>query len=259
MHESDDNPTLGRLLRERPGRAVVLERLGVDYAGLGDVPLAEATAAAGVDPEHLREALAEDDRHQAEADATSPPDWQVLPLGDAPEQLIETYHEWFDETLPRLAELAARARKAAADPQGPATELAEVLARFRDELADELREEREEVYPRLHELAAIGGQADFPWGSIGSAVRDMVEQHDTTTGQLRRLAELTDDYRVPDDAPPLRVVLVEGLRELEQRYLDFVDVEHDVVFPRALKEEQRLSQRHRADSDETEVADDLPT
>lgn len=42
-------PTLADLVAERPARAAVLDRLGLDYCCHGQRPLAEACTAAGLD------------------------------------------------------------------------------------------------------------------------------------------------------------------------------------------------------------------
>jgi regulator of cell morphogenesis and NO signaling len=65
------DPNVGQLVAERPGRAGVVEELGIDYCCGGKLPLAETCARRGLDPAEVR-------RRFDQADAVAPPpgtDW----------------------------------------------------------------------------------------------------------------------------------------------------------------------------------------
>ncbi len=106
------NTPVGQLVAERPARARVFERFGIDYCCGGRQPLAEASAARGLDPELVAAALRESD---AEPPAADERNWSQAGLAELADHIEATHHAWLRAELPRLAGLAAKV----ADVHGP--------------------------------------------------------------------------------------------------------------------------------------------
>jgi regulator of cell morphogenesis and NO signaling len=231
--------TLQELIRERPERARLFEALGLDYAGQGHQRLGEACAQRGLDPATILQVL---HAHQSmrQVSGTDP---RTMPLAELVGHIQQSFHRNFEEALPRLIDLVADAGHTDRLDQEATTQLQEICQRFGDELTDQMQTERQTIFPQIRELATIGGQVDYPYGSIGSAIRRIVREHDTTARLLLDLRELTDDFVfVPDDPPPW-CRLLEALRELEERFHEYLYLEHQILFPRAIKAEQSASTR----------------
>ena len=122
----DPFSTLADLVIERPGRAKVLDRLGLDYCCRGRRTLDEACRGSGLDAKRvLAEIIAGDDE----------PDAEPAGIGEGLAALCDsierTHHAFLRETLPRVSALGERVERthAARDPR--LTRLAQVIAAFR--------------------------------------------------------------------------------------------------------------------------------
>jgi regulator of cell morphogenesis and NO signaling len=95
----DASRSLGELVNAVPGRARVLERLGLDYCCAGGRSLAEACHAAGLDLDEAVSALEVDG-----ADIVD--DWSALGPAALVDHLEAVHHRYLWAELPRLSALA---------------------------------------------------------------------------------------------------------------------------------------------------------
>ena len=99
------NPTatLAELATTHPGAASVFYRHGLDFCCGGRRSLAEACGARGLDPATV---LADVEREAAVSEHARR--WDLEPLPDLIEYIIEVYHQRLRETLPDLIRMAAK-------------------------------------------------------------------------------------------------------------------------------------------------------
>jgi regulator of cell morphogenesis and NO signaling len=68
----------------------------------------------------------------------------------------------------------------------------------------------------------------------------MMREHDDAGEALRRMRELTNDYTPPLDACNTYRAVFDSLRELELDMHRHVHKENSILFPKAVKLEQKL-------------------
>jgi regulator of cell morphogenesis and NO signaling len=90
MTAIDPTVSVGQLVAERPGRARVFERFGIDYCCGGKMPLRDACATGALDSQMVVAALIQAD---AEAAATDGTDWTQARLADLVANILETHHD----------------------------------------------------------------------------------------------------------------------------------------------------------------------
>ena len=219
-----DRP-LGDLVAERPARAMVFERFGIDYCCQGQRSLRDAMATSGVDEAEMVAQLGAvlDDR-DADVDALGP-----LELV---EHILGTHHAYLHDELPALDALAAKVSGVHGQRHPELAEVARLVSDLRADLEPHMAKEESVLFPAIRELTE--GPASFPFGSISNPIRVMLGEHDRVGSLLRELRTASADYAVPTDGCASYHSLYGRLEHLEADTHRHVHLENNVLFPAVL-------------------------
>jgi regulator of cell morphogenesis and NO signaling len=218
----DVERTLGELVAERPARARVLERAGIDYCCHGHRRLLDAATDAGLDPDAVAAALAVvTDTAGVEVDALDP-----VALVD---HIVDTHHAYLHEELPLLDALATKVRDVHGGRHPELVEVARLVAEIRVELEPHLAKEETVLFPAIR--AAATGRSDFAFGVIANPVRVLMAEHDRAGELLVEVRSAAQDYVVPDDGCASFTSLYERLAHLEADTHRHIHLENNVLFP----------------------------
>lgn len=188
------------LVLEQPGRAGVLESLGIDYCCGGRVPLETACAERGLDVAAVVSAL-------AAAPAPVDPDLDVahLETGDLIAHIVDRHHGYVRAELPELAPLLDKVVRVHGDLHPELAEVAAVFHEVASELSRHLVDEEATIFPACSD--AMGDAASELAGEIAR----MEDDHVLVGTGLARMRELTGLrsprgrlHLVPGDAPAPR-------------------------------------------------------
>jgi regulator of cell morphogenesis and NO signaling len=239
MTTLDGQATVGQLVRERPSRARVFERLGIDYCCGGKTPLDRACRAGGLDLARVLRELADEDA-RPEAD---PVDWSTATLGALADHIEATHHAYLRRELPRLERLA---EKVAAAHGARHPELLDVLAVFsalKSELESHMLKEEWALFPMVRLLDGATAPPRSPCGSVADPIAAMEHEHDDAGAALARLRSLTGGYTPPAGACNTYRALLDGLADLEADLHLHVHKENNILFPKARDAEAAPSGR----------------
>ena len=238
MPSTDPATPIGSLVIERPSRAAVLEKFGVDYCCGGSRSLADASREAGVPVADVQSAL--DDADTANSDEPAP-DWASLGLKALSNHIFETHHMFLREQLPRVTELTDKVATKHGDSHPELVELARVCAALRAELETHMMKEEQILFPLCAELDAAASMPSFHCGSVGNPIRVMQLEHTDAGDALARIRELTDDFSAPDDACPSWHAMLDALEALDADLHTHIHKENNLLFPTALAREEELA------------------
>ncbi len=224
--------SLGDLVTEDPRRSRVLDDFGLDYCCGGQISLADACAAAGLDAREVADALALPDRGPA-------PDWQSLSLADLARHIVDQHHTYLWRELPRLGVLVEKV----ADVHGQRhPELAQLRDDYRflaQDLAAHLTKEERILFPGVLQLTEgePEGLGNF---SLAGPIEQMLSEHDVAGDILRRMREVTGGYAMPQDGCGSYQAMLAGLEELEADLHQHIHKENNVLFPAVLEYEREV-------------------
>lgn len=101
------------------------------------------------------------------------------------------------------------------------------------------------LFPYILDLARASvnnGQVPFaPFGTVNNPVRMMMREHDSAGEILRELRAVTSDYTTPADGCISYRTLYEALAALEKDLHQHIHLENNILFPRAIELEARMS------------------
>ncbi len=238
MTTIEPSKTVGQLVTERPSRARVFERFGIDYCCGGKTALGDACAERRLDTQEIVAALREAD---SKAAATDEPDWTRAALSELIAHILEKHHAYLRGELPRLAQMVAKVH----DVHGARhPELAEVRQTYNDlhaELESHMMKEEQILFPLIKAMESSQTLEAMHCGSVNNPIRMMEHEHDSAGAALAHLRALTGDFRPPQDACNTYHVLLDGLAELEADLHQHIHKENNILFPRASELEQALT------------------
>lgn len=163
---------------------------------------------------------------QAAADAGAP--WQDQSLSAIVDFILSRFHRPLRQDLPTLIE---RARYVEANVSGDLAPvgLAAHLEQIGLAVDTHLAKEERILFPLI--VAGRGRNALMP-------IRVMMAEHDDHTDNLRRTRDLTHDFALPEGASLAWRELYSDLQRLEDDLERHIDLENNVLFPRALEGER---------------------
>lgn len=214
--------TISDLAAKHPVALKVFQRHGLDFCCGGARPLAQACAAQGLDPALvLDEIRAEEAREQGGGER-----WEERSTDELIDHILEAFHEPLREDLVRLEAMARKVHRVhGAKDQAMFDALLETYMGLKAELDSHLMKEEQILFPRIRQ--GLGNMC-------GPPIKVMHMEHDDADAALRRLRELTNDYRVPPAACATWRGLWEGLERFDRELREHIRLENDILFPRAL-------------------------
>ena len=213
--------TLAELATTRPGAALVFHRHGLDFCCHGQIDMAAACRARGLDPTAIAAEL-----DSAEHETRGFERWDERPLPELIEHLLARYHRRHRADLPALVAMARKVEAVHAARKSCPHGLADLLARVAEELEQHMQKEEQVLFPLV--LAGHGRMAATP-------VRVLESEHEDHAQNLALLREKTDGHRAPPEACNTWRALYLGLAELERELMQHIHLENNVLFPRALR------------------------
>ena len=206
--------TLGQIAVELPGATAVFRRLKLDFCCGGQVSLALAAQAKGLDVTALLVELGALQR-------TDQPMLHSNPTALI-EHIISRYHQVHRQQLPELIRMASRVEAVHRDhPLVPAG-LAELLEAVEQDLLSHMQKEESILFPMLQ----AGGNAN-----ARQPINMMRAEHIQHGAMLDRLAELTHSATPPQGACNTWRALYAGIAQLHDDLINHIHTENNILFP----------------------------
>lgn len=237
----DVHRPLGSFVVERPGRARVFERFGLDYCCGGKKPLVEACAEKGVDVrEVVREIYEEDHNQDKHRRMEEQADWSKASMVELTHHIENTHHQYLKRELPRLVQLAQKVADRHGEKRSELRPLSDAISAYTEQLLVHMQKEDTVLFPMMRELEQSDHLPSFHCGSLINPIKVMEFEHDEAGGFLTKFRELTCDYALPDDACNSYRSLFGGLLEMEADMHLHVHKENNILFPKAIEREMAL-------------------
>ncbi len=214
IHDLLDRP-VGAIAAQLPGASTVFRQFGIEFCCQGHVRLADAVKHRNIDLAEVEKAL---DALDQTATPAAPQE-----TGELIAHIQTRYHDVHRKQIADLIELSQKVESVHVNhPKVPAG-LARTLQRFLAKL-DVLMQKQETVdFPALQEKTPK---------QLALSIRNMRHDHDEYAFFLDRVAQLTDDLTLPEDACASWKSLYADLAMLNADLIEHIHLENNVLFPR---------------------------
>jgi regulator of cell morphogenesis and NO signaling len=234
MTRSSMETTLAEIVRHDFRAGAILDQYRLDYCCGGALTLAEGCRQRGVDVERV----------MAEIEALNPPqretpeDDPVALIG----HIVERHHGYVRDALPRIQQHLAQVVAAHAAHHPELATIESEFSTMSQELRQHLLKEEGVLFPHIISLAeAVQHDGPRPadiFGTVQNPIRMMEIEHQEAGEGMVAIRRLSHDYSVPADACNTYRLVFEELEAFEQDLHRHVDLENNVLFPRAVELEE---------------------
>jgi len=220
--------TVGQLVTERPSRARVFEKFGIDYCCGGRKPLGQACLDRKVDPKLVLDELRKSDEVR-----TPERDWAALGLTRLADHIEQVHHGYLRQELPRLDFLIRKVVAAHGKDHPELPQLREVFLGFKADLLNHMQKEELVVFPLCRRLESGEVPDSVTAAGLDVPLDVLTHEHADAGLALETMRWLADDYTVPPGACNTYRAMLDGLKELEADMHQHVHLENNVLFPAA--------------------------
>jgi regulator of cell morphogenesis and NO signaling len=165
-------------------------------------------------------------------------------LKDLTRYMVEVHHADLRSELPPLARMIARVENLHEGGHPEITPLRRTLFRLIDELLAHMKKEETVLFPAIRSLEqALEQKHGLPpssFGSIRNPIWMMEQDHNAIISILREIRGLTGDYTLRDPECEMFRVMSQALQALETDIHEHIELENNVLFPRAIQLEEEL-------------------
>ncbi|HEV2483017.1 MAG TPA: iron-sulfur cluster repair di-iron protein [Puia sp.] len=232
--------TLGQLAAKDGRKAEVFKKYGLDFCCGGKKTVREACAEQGLDAakieQELQETVRQKDTHPIPYD-----DWSPAFLAD---YIVNTHHRYIRKHLPEIRAYADKVLRVHGGRHPELETIRRLVENIHDELTPHLETEERILFPYIQSLWAVA-EGRLPEAGVDMAVlnpiRRMETEHQTVGEYLSTLRTLTNDYAPPADACASYTLLYRMLEAFEEDLHLHVHLENNILFPKTLELENRLS------------------
>lgn len=232
MPTLDANATVGSLVRDRPGRARVLESLKIAYCCSGNTTLAMACEKRGLAIDEVLDKLGTFDASSGAADEI---DAEALSLTELADHIEATHHAYLRAELPRLDAMTEKVARVHGDKESRLLRVREAFCVLKAELEPHMEKEERVLFPLVRQLEAAGAAIDHPCGSVANPIRQMEKEHELASGALATIREATDGFVPPEWACNTYRAMIDSLSQLEGDMRQHIHKEDNILFPKAIE------------------------
>lgn len=216
---------VAQVVAEHPACARLFADHKIDFCCHGDVAVADACTARGLDVEdflaRLR-ATASAPREDAAPDATEASTPELIA------HLVSRHHAYLRRALPEVEPLVAKVAHVHGRHNTKLEELLHEVRELRAELEPHLDDEESDLFPMLMSRSSDRAQ-------IATRLAEMRTEHERVGRALGRIRVLSDDFAVPDWACGSYRRMMSELETLEEDTLRHVHLENHVLMPRFVR------------------------
>ena len=235
--------TVREVAVEWPQSTRLFEKLKIDYCCGGNRPLTDACASIGVAVGEVLGML--ESVSQTEPQGEGAINFQKLPLSELITHILDTHHVFTKLEMARLELLSQKVISAHGENH---PELLKVGALFETLCADlkpHMFKEEQVLFPFIVALVVADSQKKptpfSPFGTVNNPIRMMMVEHDTAGDILRELRTVTSDYNTPADGCISYRTFYEALEAFEKDLHQHIHLENNILFPRAIELESRMT------------------
>lgn len=233
---SELDVSVGQLVVERPSRARVFEKLGIDYCCGGKRPLQEVCRERNLD---FAAVVHEMDGADAASGGTER-NWSSASVTDLCDHIEQTHHAYLKQELPRLEFLTTKVAARHGDKRPALRELREIFITLKTEMDSHMAKEEHILFPLCRKLDVADTLPTMHCGSIGNPIEVMMREHADTGNELAQIRTLTEDFTCPPDACNTFRAMYDSLHQLERDMHQHVHKENHILFPKAMRLEKLL-------------------
>ena len=221
--------SLGEIVANDFRAASIFSNAGIDFCCGGKKTLQQACEEKSLNPENFEKELLEL-QNEPLAVSQNFNSWNLAFLAD---YIVNTHHQYVVKTLPQLVFYTQKIADVHGDHHPELIEVAYLFSQVNTELLQHLKKEEEVLFPAI--TAALKSDSTEARQTIASEISRMSGEHEFAGGAIDHISDLTNNYKVPEDACNTYLVTLKLLKQFEDDLHIHVHLENNILYPKALQ------------------------
>ncbi len=237
----ENDETLGQIAAKDLRKAQVFKKYGLDFCCGGKKTVKEACAEKGLDVTKVEKELQQADRMPASRPLPYG-DWSLDFLAD---YIVNTHHSYVRKNLPDIKVYAEKVRRVHGGRHPELLEIHQLVEEVYAELMAHMIKEEKVLFPYIKELVSVTNQTEpshaASFGTVQNPINMMEMEHEMVGKNMEKIRTLSNNYQLPEDACASYSLLYRMLDEFEEDLHLHIHLENNILFPKALEVEKKLS------------------
>lgn len=232
MNTFNTSQSIGDIVTMMPKASEVFKRYRIDFCCGGKRPLSEAIAEQKLDEQ---EVLTELQRTYEEAqELASQANFGMMSLSDLADYIVNTHHVFDKRILSELGNLVATILRVHGPNHKELFKVHKLFSSLKTDLDQHFIKEEEILFPMIREYDRNPSKELI--AKIKADIEETEDEHEAAGAILKELRQVTDDYRLPEDACGTYRVTYEKFRELEADIFQHIHLENNILFKQIERE-----------------------
>ena len=224
--------TVADYVTENIKTAHIFKKHGIDFCCGGGISIEKACEKNNVNFDELVSELSNLEKNTSYLN-----DYNKWELDFLIDFIINTHHKYVEENLILLKQYGDRVAKVHGHLYSELLEIKELIHIVAGELASHMKKEELILFPFIKKLVNAkrdGTKVEIPnFGTVDNPIKMMEEEHDKAGDIFKRISELTNTYKTPENACNTFKALYAKLEEFEDDLHQHVHLENNILFPKA--------------------------
>ncbi len=232
--------SVGEIVRHNFSTARVFESYQIDFCCGGNITVAEAAKARGIDADQL---LREISSRLGKKDEDSIM-IESLTLTGLSDYIVRKHHTYVNETVPFLQQKLQKLCDVHGENHPELFEVHESFNEAAGNLAAHMKKEELILFPYIRKMEQQmydGTHATTASGKAAETIKEMESEHQAEGDRFMKISEITGNYTVPSDGCSTYTVTYKTLQEFENDLHRHIHLENNILFPKALEMEQKIA------------------
>ena len=234
--------TVGELVADDYRKAEVFKQFGIDFCCGGGQTVSEVCRKKGLSFDLLANEL---QKIEDDAVGSEPHDANTWDLDVLVEYVVNVHHKYVRANIPLLKEFTTKVARVHGHANPEVTRIATFFAELAAELELHMMKEERILFPYIKQMVEDqkrnAPRQYAPFGSVQNPVRMMEHEHDRAGSIMREIRQASQGFTPPEHACTTYRVSYFKLEEFEADLHRHIHLENNILFPKAIALEQRLS------------------
>jgi regulator of cell morphogenesis and NO signaling len=245
-NDINENSCAADIVKKYYKTAAVFKQNEIEYCCGGKWPLKMVCETKGLPVTDLLHQLQNASRTISVAGSLPFDNWSIDFLTD---YIVNIHHQYLRQSLPAIGE---QLKRFVGEHSKKFPKLAEVESHFNElstTMLPHLLQEEEVLFPYIRQIAhayeSKESYASLLVRTLRKPVEDIMQhEHRLLEKVLHQFRTLTDGYTPPEASCTSHRLSFSLLRELDDDLVQHIYLENEILFPRAIRMEKELLQRH---------------
>jgi regulator of cell morphogenesis and NO signaling len=223
--------------------AAILQRFDIDLCSRANSSLHQVCTELQLSVDQVLEKLED----AASEHGSAPADLESYSLSRLIQHIVRTHHQYVRRELPRLEAMAHKLAGKHGERTPHLTKVERIIEALRAEMFAHLQKEEQVLFPFIAEMdqdsIAVCSPPQACFRTVAQPVAMMISEHESAESLVAEIRDLTNGFTPPEWACPTHIAFCAGLQDFATNLRQHVQLENDLLFPRAIKLEAELNRR----------------